>query len=403
MNCTACKESIGTQFLKCDGICGNAFHITCLSATNTQYKAAIATYLTKIPNLLWFCDDCLAFQAGKNSQPLSPSTTELANRLTDVRLFLDNFLTTLVSSATTSTVTIGNAVTTQQSDGIIEISDDVFVSADPDQMEISPPKTKPSQQLHNSSSSSAASFASVSTNLDAMPRKRQRQLDTSLQSVSPQPKQPKVTANKSISLSEMIANQPSELPSRPEVKTHLVRSIYVSPFNPSIETADIKNYLKSIDDLKHIVQNIGCTKLMSDKRKNRRLSFVSFKLDVPRHHFDIISDPKIWQINGKNELTIKEFISKRETLARRIAKNPFRMPKVNSMQQKTKNSNGISIKGQRIQNLKIEPAPKFQPVQHRQRPTQCQKLCCSQPKPKCHRCHEFCAENLHGRRLKNRW
>lgn len=70
-----------------------------------------------------------------------------------------------------------------------------------------------------------------------------------------------------------------------------MRSIYIAPFDPSTEPSHIMSHLESNDDLKHIIPNIVCKKLA---KKNRRMSFVSFKLVVPRHHYDIIVAPEIW-------------------------------------------------------------------------------------------------------------
>lgn len=84
--------------------------------------------------------------------------------------------------------------------------------------------------------------------------------------------------------------------------------------------------MESIEDLKFIVPNIVCTKLA---KKNRRSNFVSFKLDVPRHHYDIIVNPTIWHVNGDDKITVNEFIDKRKALGQRLTENkinPFSMP-----------------------------------------------------------------------------
>ena len=119
-----------------------------------------------------------------------------------------------------------------------------------------------------------------------------------------------------VPLADLVA-KPKEKKTREPVtvKTNMMRSIYVSPFDPSTEASHIMSHLESNADLTHIISGIVCNKLA---RKNRKISFVSFKLDVPRHHFDIIVDPKIWQMNGKDELTVKEFVDKTNS-----STNPF--------------------------------------------------------------------------------
>jgi hypothetical protein len=61
-----------------------------------MYKNALIGYLSKIPNLRWFCDSCA---------PQIYVTTELTKRLTDVKCFADKFLTMLTpSNSTTQTI-----------------------------------------------------------------------------------------------------------------------------------------------------------------------------------------------------------------------------------------------------------------------------------------------------------
>lgn len=123
----------------------------------------------------------------------------------------------------------------------------------------------------------------------------------------------------------------------------MIRSIYVTPFVSTATPADIMNILKSNDDLKHIVPNIVCTKLASERKK---VSFVSFKLDVPRHHYDIIVNPAIWRTNGKDEITVKDFIDKRAIVnGTKVAtkENPFSKP--NGAQNRYNNNIKPSKKG----------------------------------------------------------
>lgn len=152
--------------------------------------------------------------------------------------------------------------------------------------------------------------------------------------------------------------------------------------------------------------NIVCTKLAPNKSKNRRLSFVSFKLDVPRHHFDIIADPALWQTDTEDEITVTEFIDKRKTPVYGTKKNPAQKPESTKKQQHTRQpSNNEKSKG-RSQQPKKDEKPKS--VGSRRQPQRrnfyqrCQKLCCSQPEPECYRCHDHYVENRHGCRPTNR-
>lgn len=61
MNCSKCVLEITARdsSLKCRGVCGNHLHFECLSSANKAYKKSLIAALNGIPNLLWFCDDCL--------------------------------------------------------------------------------------------------------------------------------------------------------------------------------------------------------------------------------------------------------------------------------------------------------------------------------------------------------
>lgn len=61
MDCSECKLVISSEHssLGCYGFCGKKFHFDCVAKRDNSYKKAIIDYLTKIPNLQWFCDDCI--------------------------------------------------------------------------------------------------------------------------------------------------------------------------------------------------------------------------------------------------------------------------------------------------------------------------------------------------------
>lgn len=157
----------------------------------------------------------------------------------------------------------------------------------------------------------ATTPSNLTSSLENLIQPNKRRHDLSFGSNnSPPSKQHKADENRvnSISLSDMVAQNPV-VTSPKMIKTNMVRSIYISPFKPTIEPEQIMKFLMSKEDLHQVARNIKCTKLLNNKRKNR-VTFVSFKLDVPRHYFSLISDPTLWQINGADEFTITEFIEK---------------------------------------------------------------------------------------------
>lgn len=237
------------------------------------------------------------------------------------------------------------------------------------------------------------------SNVNLGRRKRQKPDNSpgnSPNNVSPPSKHVKVDKKIPLSLAEMIAKpqstSPPEVASTITVRTNMTKSIYISPFKPMIEPADILNHLKSIDDLKHIVPGIECTKLVSNK-KNRRISFVSFKLDVPRHHYEMVTDPKHWQMNDGVSITIQEFVDKR---ALTPTGNPFAQ-RTQSQRQGANQRATSNVNGNRQRNTgnpnsrdKQRSGQNFQPEHRNPRP--------KRSKPLCSHCRSPCDENRSGRR-----
>lgn len=388
MNCATCQELADGNSLKCNGSCGNLFHISCLSPKNGNYKNALIGYLSKIPNLRWYCDCCVSLPL---DTPVYVSN-ELTNRLADIKAFAENYLTILNSGTSTTQTGIGNS-TSPQIVGVNATSlNGSFTTAasDSDQMDQSSPTKSLSPQNLNTSP------------LQNKITTRKRHLAPSSPGTGQLSKQQKVGDGQPLSLADLIAKPKPKAVPEPQitVKTNMVRSIYITPFDPSTEPSHIMHHLESNDDLKHIVPAITCTKLAS---KKRYVTFVSFKLDVPRHHYDIVVNPKIWQTNGKDELTINEFVDKRKSNGHGSPgingnQNPFKKPIHAQLQRSSiiAKSTGSNRQHNKSTTSKFEQSNR-QNFQHR-----CQKQCCSQPKPQCYRCHDHFEENRFGHRPINR-
>lgn len=384
MNCETCEAPVDNNTLNCNGICGKSFHISCLSSANGNYKGALVGYLRKIPNLRWFCDSCSAE---------TYVTTEVLKKLADLKCFADKFLTTFTSNDLTTH--LNNDGPTPKQPTTDKTSDTAHLNGSfstatseiehMDDHESSPSKSTPPNAINSGASTSA---------LNSMVTNRKRHATASPGS-SPRSKQLKAD-DMPLPLDQLIAIPLTEKVPKPSitVQTHLMRSIYISPFVPTTETSDIVNHLKSNDDLKHIIPGIVCTKLV---KKNRRVSFVSFKLDVPRHHYDIVVNPAIWPSNGTNKMTINEFIDKRAAHGHESTgknSNPFSGPSNTQRHVKnhrlTKNANAKGAKGaKRRQSAPV--TSNYIGTQQTQRPNfrhRCQKLCCDNPRPQYNNCHD---------------
>lgn len=392
MDCVSCNLPVDANALKCNGLCGGSFHISCLSSKNNNYKNALIGYVNKIPNLRWFCDSCSSHIY---------ITTELSKRLAGIKSFAESFLTTLTpSDMTTQKIESTKPAQSneQKNQDAVNLngsfSTAISDSEVMDHQSESPPKSQLSLGLNEGATASSlhSKVSSRKRILLASPGVSQRQ------------KQPKLDDKQPVPLADMVAKRTTGKATVEKivVKTNMMRSVYISPFLPSTEPSDIIGHLELNGDLKHIIPNIKCTKL---KRKNQRVKFVSFKLDVPRHHYDILVNPAIWQFDGKDVLTIGEFIDKRASHGRSSAVdefNPFK-PSTKSKGKNDRPSNMTNRNG--TNRRQIAPAPKRMGMHQQQRPNfqhRCQKLCCNQPRPQCFNCHDRYGENRFGHRPRNR-
>lgn len=61
MACAQCSEEITSKndSIECYGFCGHKFYFQCVANNNTSYKKSILSFLINIPNLQWYCNDCI--------------------------------------------------------------------------------------------------------------------------------------------------------------------------------------------------------------------------------------------------------------------------------------------------------------------------------------------------------
>lgn len=401
MKCASCDLPSDANTLCCSGTCGSAFHISCLGKNNQQYKNALSTYMSKIPNLRWYCDGCILVHTSTQSL-----TVDLTNRLNDIKLIADDLLTKLNPSALTSQIGLENSTSSQKSDQTSQ-------------------HDKSSSDL-NGSFATAGSSDQMETdiasdtpypNVNARPRKRPA---SPLLAPPPLSKKQNTTEFSPKSLADLLV-KPMETKSAESlitVKTNLMRSIYISPFDPSTEPEHIMRHLKSNDDLKHIVPNIKCSKLLRINH-HHPLTFVSFKLDVPRHHYDIITAPSIWQIDGKNPFTIKEFDVKfkggakpsgstvnnnnNKSNNKSIAKTKAPAAPSSSNGQRNQRSSKTKNGGSRQPKKNVKPNSNgnFRQGQRKNFQIGCQKQCCSQMRSSCIPCTDHCVGSRCSHRPRN--
>jgi hypothetical protein len=81
----------------------------------------------------------------------------------------------------------------------------------------------------------------------------------------------------------------------------------VKGFNVDIQPSHVIDYLKQIDQLKEVASDITCTRLMTKNIRKRRLTFVSYRINIPRQHYHLIENPDIWIGSDGSKLEFMEF------------------------------------------------------------------------------------------------
>lgn len=226
-------------------------------------------------------------------------------------------------------------------------------------------------------------------------------------------KQPKLTK---VTLANLIAKKAVEklLTKTSEPSTNLTRSLYVSPFDPSTKSTDIMDLFMENDDLKHITDSVNVISLAS-KRKNQKLTFVSFKIDVPRQYYDQISNSNVWNMDendsNSERLIVKEFIQK-EKATKKVVPNKNVTAKTSNNATKNspkpKNTSG-TVKTQKsrpkaqVTKRNVNKMAVHRPqLDHQPKLKQqniCQKACCPSKRPQpvvknlCNSCTGHCGGN----------
>lgn len=291
MNCATCTLEIIPKHdtLKCRGICGNHFHLTCLSSVNKAYKKTIIAALINIPNLLWFCNDCLpnitdTFSShGTDTQshahnPTNPTLEELvvlnprnSNKNQHVHTPAQQNIPTenlVVANSTGPTVS-------NHQDGSISMETD---NKPTDSIEINESNANKKRRLETDGDDNAA-----------------------------------------------ITNAPAA----PRLSSTNYRCIYLSSFGPSSNESTIRDYAARKN--RNATEIMECKKMLPAKCNMNRISFVSFKLTVHREFYDVYMDPTFWPNGVKPE----EFVSrppKNRRAPPKMRPNPFAVSKPSKSQ-----------------------------------------------------------------------
>lgn len=328
--CNVCKEEIVNRkdFISCYGFCNNNFHFSCLKNGNENYKNPLLGYLDKIPNLQWFCNDCVQYtidgvhvsvlrlvqqiackaidvqhvtptikhsmqteKSADSDSQLPPIATKISNELPISNL---NQIPTEINSNENTNQTTNDDVTEEMETQSIDTDNATNVAS------ISNSNIDNSifsnSVFHRNYTSKSAHKRSRSCSPSEISNVNKKSCDSSeVQSIS--------SAQKS-SLSDFVIDRNAK--SNQKINDKVIRSLYLSPFSPETDPTKIINHLNSFDFINKFSGDIKCIKLVKKKRNEKSHSFVSFKLEIPDEFFELVADSNIWPIG----VTVKEFVVK---------------------------------------------------------------------------------------------
>lgn len=305
-NCSLCAEDIGTtEIIKCSGICGGKFHYSCLSKENKNYKKTMVELLNKIDNLQWYCDSCIPHSLNT----VVSKFTVGANYFDEIKSLLNSFISltnppvqlnlasTPIASSNSydqieinaqpndtqiSTQAINNDVTTAQTVSGIESQEEM-------EIDIQTNRNKRARSLSPERSTNVDNV-DILHNMSSAPVLNSSPLENLVLGANSD-------STEKVSLDELVVqdkdkNAPGKL-----------RSIYLTKFSPNAQNEDIIEHLKKFDVISDVLDKISCTRLVNRNVKSNKLTFVSFKIDVPEDNFDILMKTDFWPCG----VTAKEF------------------------------------------------------------------------------------------------
>lgn len=339
--CVYCAESTNDgkkDVLTCYGLCGKSFHVLCLATENSNYKPSLVNnYLKKIDNLHWYCHTCTTFSAKGIAAALIESVKLLCDIKSTLQPQLDQIKNLNAANSAKKSIDSQTAVqATENGEGTAthniepqqqtKNTDDIITIEEED-MEVSSNSSINSQingiangvNSHADDNSSNDNGAAESNATAAQIQKRRKIIKTRAikrpaASLKPDKEpiiynaarktQPKPVQNVQLTTGNSYISQISntKAPNNP-FKSRLYRYLYISQFDPSTHPMEIIDHLKERSNTSNFADQINCYKLKPRKRSVNSITFVSFKLEIPRQYFDIVADPAVWP----EELTINEF------------------------------------------------------------------------------------------------
>lgn len=297
--CAVCTEPAGAagQIFNCNGVCRGKFHLSCVSKSNNAYKKDLIKVLAKIPNLKWFCDDCLPLSANMNG--LADSLTKTTNEISQWTSILTPLFDKFSADASKIELACQNNVDAHHS----------MLGADSVSNESAAMDTSTAGGGGGDDDDNIGYIGYSAPDIKTPPcsARSKRKIDSPdvLESskkirIDAHP----IAASSSVNSDSSNANNVFPEPQNGKNPFASTRSIYVSGFHPSKTSEQIVEDLKRQGiDTKAIWR---CNRLVSRNKNVNELTFVSFKIAVLESHYDTFVDRKLWP----NDVNIREFKNK---------------------------------------------------------------------------------------------
>lgn len=363
--CSICSDPVANNtkdVINCYGSCGKSFHISCLARENSSYSKSLHNYLAKIKNLHWYCDSCTTLPINGTAASQIQYETLIAGFQSTLQSQLDqiNLFNTAVSAKNDVSAHDKQQIVTpphqpqvdtstgiltpnpsQSTENVIDIASQNTTSA----ADTAHTDNLPERDDINKSIITIMETEEITEPIplsDRIVLKLKRRLSTSSRSEQ-QKSNPSKKKRSKWEVTNATTNADGKTPSKKNSKSPKAlsekvtvnpvgvrapkssldekREVYVTPFLPDTSVNHILSHLHSIKSLSSIMDKIECVKLVKKKMKMDKLTFVSFKIVVPKRYVTFLTHKSVWpsgltveHFNGKTpptaKIDIKKFVAK---------------------------------------------------------------------------------------------
>lgn len=343
--CAECNTKINKNEpnIGCYGVCGKKYHTKCLSESNPYYeKIDMVSILTHFPNLQWYCNDCLQFtlEGAFNGilRKLNDCSVAVSNitqpiKLRHIQRSKPNTSVAFASDSTPSR-SAHHQIHQQNMEASVSLSTQtpLLLEKHHKQQRTQSDTVDLTSLQHNSSNTNSQTSTLNGMAMDTHNDQHHSSntaieiINSQKRKISPNILTPKRNKHANESLSQLVfVGNPYPKLNLDDINKSSTRSIYISRFKPITESSDILNHIDKITGMENLSSKISCTKLVSNKKRVKSLSFVSFKLTVTDELYELLSSPSIWppSINAKDFKNIqKSQPSNSISNANRLKSNP---------------------------------------------------------------------------------